>query len=66
VFENKPPFFNDHYFSLVNGGMTKLEWACKILFIFGPCSIISHNPILVVVTICMFSIYGIHEDGLKV
>jgi hypothetical protein len=61
VFENKPPLLNDHYLSW---GMTKLGWACQILF--GPWSIISNNPILVVLTTCMFSIYGFHEDGLKV
>jgi hypothetical protein len=66
VFENKPPLFNDNYLSSVNGGMTKLGWACQNLFIFGPWSIISHNPILVMVTTCMFSIYGFHENGLKV
>jgi len=63
MFENKPPLFNDHYLSSINGGMTKLGWACQILF--GLWSIISHNPILVVVITCMFSIYGFHEDGLK-
>jgi hypothetical protein len=47
-------------------GMIKLGRACQILFIFGPWSISSHNPILVVATTCMFSIYGFHEDGLKV